>query len=166
MSVRIMNGLDAECQPDAADLVFEYMAVTQLETVGTMPSDIRELPPVLQSECEHLSQVYAEPGRLFVAYCDDLPAGCVGLITAPGGGEGVIRRLYVRPAYRSRGVGRLLMTHAHRHAAKQNFARVVLDVLRTRSQAVDFYRHLGYLEDDPRSAGPPSSLMFMQRPVR
>ena len=52
---------------------------------------------------------YARPrGRVFVAYLDGEPVGCAGLREhTPSAGE--IKRFYVAPAARKRGVGRALL---------------------------------------------------------
>jgi ribosomal protein S18 acetylase RimI-like enzyme len=44
------------------------------------------------------------------------------------------------------------MRHAHRHAADHGFARLVLDVMPTRTHVIDFYRRLGYTDADPYTA--------------
>jgi GNAT superfamily N-acetyltransferase len=57
-----------------------------------------------------------------------------------------VERPYGPPADRRNGVARLLISHAHRHAADNGFQRLVLDVLPSRTQATKFYRQLGYAE--------------------
>src|SRR5207253_3528462 len=71
--------------------------------------------------------LYAAPGTLLLATADGTPAGCVGLREhAPG--TGIVKRLYVRPAYRRRGIALALMDAVHARAAEVGFARLVLEI--------------------------------------
>jgi hypothetical protein len=44
------------------------------------------------------------------------------------------------------------------------FTRLVLDVMRSRTHVIDFYRRLGYTDVDP-PIGAPDFMIYMQRPV-
>jgi GNAT superfamily N-acetyltransferase len=164
-AVRIVDGLSPGIRADSVDLVFEYMAVTLGEGGRPIPESVSELPAVLRRECEDLPAAYTLPGVLFVAYQDDRPVGCVGMSPGPLPDAVEVKRLYVRPAQRTGGIGRLLMNHAHRHAEQQGFRRSVLDVLPTRSRVIDFYRRLGYMECEPFATDSPTPMIYMQRPV-
>src|SRR4051794_41490013 len=64
-----------------------------------------------EQELAGLPGRYAPPaGRLLLAHCEGALAGCVALrpIDPPGTCE--MKRLYVCPAFRGRGVGRMLVT--------------------------------------------------------
>jgi ribosomal protein S18 acetylase RimI-like enzyme len=148
---------------DAAALIFEYMAATQAENGQPVPACVEELPPNLKTECRDPHAVYQAPGALLLAYRHGQPIGCIGLkpLHVPAVAE--IKRLYVRPAHRG-GVGRLLMEHAHRHARRSGFTRLVLDVLPHRIEAIDFYRRLGYSETPPYTTEP-TSMIYMELPL-
>jgi ribosomal protein S18 acetylase RimI-like enzyme len=163
--VRIVDGLTAEHLTDAANLIFEYMAMTLGEGGRPVPLAVSQLPGVLRRECEDLAACYASPGALFVAYQDDRPVGCVGLAPGPPPGAVEVRRLFVRPAGRSRGLGRLLMGQALDHAASGGFQRSVLDVMPSRRQVIEFYRRLGYQECEPFAAESPDPMIFLERPT-
>ncbi|PJJ97494.1 GNAT family N-acetyltransferase [Lysobacteraceae bacterium NML91-0213] len=51
--------------------------------------------------------------------------------------------LYVRPAYRARGIGRQLMRHLARTAVERGCARFEWSVLDWNTDAIAFYRELG-----------------------
>jgi ribosomal protein S18 acetylase RimI-like enzyme len=147
---------------DAAQLVFEHLAAAQAETGRPEPATVAQLPPALQYECRDLAEIYRPPGGLWLAYHDGRPVGCVGLLPrALGTAE--ITRLYVRPADRG-GVGRILMHHAHEHAAHQWFTRVVVSVAPSRTGAVEFYRRLGYTDAEPYDISP-IAMVRLQRPI-
>jgi ribosomal protein S18 acetylase RimI-like enzyme len=150
---------------DATALVFEYMAATQAETGQLVPAGIAELPAVLRRECSDLPAAYCPPGALLIAYAGGQPAGCVGVAARPGGRTAEVKRLYVRPAYRRRGLARTLMRHAHHHAAQHGISQLVLDVLPDRIAVAGFYQRLGYTQTWPHAGGSPLPMISMQRPV-
>jgi ribosomal protein S18 acetylase RimI-like enzyme len=149
--------------PDAQALVFEYMATTQREAGRTVPAHIHQLPSVLRDECTNLATAYQPPGTLLLAYRNHEPIGCVGLKPMPPPGTIEIKRLYVRAAHRGAGVARMLMQHAHRHAAHHGFNRLVLDVMPTRTRVIDFYRRMGYTDAEPFPTEAPDPMVYMQR---
>ena len=72
---------------------------------------------------------YAPPsGRLFVAWDNETPAGCVAFRPLDGP-RCELKRLYVRPAFRGRGLGRLLATHALQEAEAAGYGSACLDTL-------------------------------------
>jgi ribosomal protein S18 acetylase RimI-like enzyme len=154
----------ADQLPHAQALVFEYMATTEGEKGQPIPAVIDQLPAVLAAECANLAAAYRDPGALLIAYHHDQPIGCVGLKPCPPEGTIEVKRLYVRPAHRGGGIARLLMHHAHQHAAAQGFTRVVLDVMPTRTHVIEFYRRLGYTETQPYTTSS-YPMIYMQRPI-
>jgi GNAT superfamily N-acetyltransferase len=134
----------------AAELVFEYMALTQADTGQPVPAAAGDLPAVLARECRELREVYRPPGDLFVAEYDGYLVGCAGLAVLAGAvGTAEVKRLYVRPASRGHGIARALMSRVHDHAARAGLTRLVLDVLPARTAVLGFYRRLGYTGTGP-----------------
>ena len=93
---------------------------------------------------------YAAPqGRLFYAEVagggEKLGAGCVGIRPFA---EGVceLKRLYVDPAQRGLGIGRLLALEAIRAARRIGYRKIMHDTLPAMRIAVKLYRELGFLE--------------------
>ncbi len=162
--MRVLAATAAEL-PDAQALVFEYMASTQREAGRAVPGSIDQLPGVLHTECTDLTTAYQPPGALLLAYHDQQPIGCVGLTPIPPAGTIEVKRLYVRPTHRRSGTARMLMHHAHRHAADHGFDRLVLDVMPTRTQVIDFYRRLGYTNAESYPAEASDPMIYLQRPT-
>jgi GNAT superfamily N-acetyltransferase len=162
--IRVLTATAIEL-PHAQALVFEYMAATQGEAGRAVPASINELPEILHAECTNLATAYHAPGALLLAYHDTDPIGCVGLKPTPLLGTIEIKRLYVRPAHRGAGAARLLMHHAHSHATRHGFTRLVLDVMPTRTHVIDFYRQLGYTEAEPYIVEGPWPMIYMERPT-
>jgi ribosomal protein S18 acetylase RimI-like enzyme len=164
-AITVVSAFPAGRGDNAAVLVFEYMAATLAETGSAVPAGIGELPAVLQHECRNLPAVYRPPGALLIACHGQELAGCVGLATSSPERTGEIKRLYVRPAHRGKGIARALMSHAHHHAAQHGMTRLVLDVLPTRISVISFYRRLGYTETEPFATESPVPMTYMERPI-
>jgi GNAT superfamily N-acetyltransferase len=94
---------------------------------------------------------FAPPGGTFlVAYEEDRAIACGGLKTvAPGIAE--IKRMYVVPQARRRGVGRALLVALEDRARAMGFASVRLDCER---HNWPFYRAAGYVEIDDYNDNP------------
>jgi ribosomal protein S18 acetylase RimI-like enzyme len=89
---------------------------------------------------------YARPaGRLLLATNGSAVFGVVGLRRA-GATDCEMKRLYVRPAGRGAGLGRLLTLALVEEARLAGYRRVLLDTLPTMSQAQTLYRSLGFSE--------------------
>jgi len=164
-AVTVVSAFAAGRDGAAAALVFEYMAATQAETGQPVPARISELPAVLQRECRDLPAVYRPPGALLIAGLSGQPAGCVGLAPCLAQCTAEIKRLYVRPAHRGKGIASTLMSHAHHHAARHGITRLILDVMSARTTVISFYRRLGYTETGPYATASPVPMISMQRSI-
>jgi ribosomal protein S18 acetylase RimI-like enzyme len=107
-------------------------------------------------------ELAALPGeyRLFLA---PDAAGCVGVrLLDPHTAE--MKRLYVRPAHRGRGLGRALAEAAIAAAREAGCARIVLDTLPKMREAIALYGFLGFKETQPYLPKPtPGALCFELR---
>ena len=113
-------------------------------------------------ELSSLPGAYAPPrGRLLLASRGKESAGCVAL--RPLEREICeMKRLYVRPAYRSDGVGRLLAERVIHEAAMAGYRRMRLDTLPTMEAALALYRRLGFREITPYTANPVQGAVFLE----
>ena len=90
---------------------------------------------------------------LFLALDDGAAAGCVGMRKLD---EQTVemKRLYVRPAYRGRGIGRALAEATIAAAREGGYGRMVLDSLPKMHSALELYRDLEFREIAPYLAEP------------
>lgn len=79
----------------------------------------------------------------FVAYEDDKPAGCAAFKRYS---EGVaeVKRVFVRPEYRGKGIARFLMTELTATAKRQGYNALILETGRPLEAAIRLYESIGF----------------------
>ncbi|HVL90507.1 MAG TPA: GNAT family N-acetyltransferase [Actinomycetota bacterium] len=104
---------------------------------------------------------YGPPGgRAWIAFAGDEPAGIVGL-RAFAADTAEIKRMFVRPAHRGIGAGRLLAAAAVGGARVLGYRRIVLDSIRAMTAALAIYRSLGFVEIEPYRYNPRPDAVYM-----
>jgi putative acetyltransferase len=111
---------------------------------------------------------YAPPdGRLLLAYHENRLAGCVALHKFEGEIGGVkiceMKRLYLRPQFRGKGVGMALVVSVIDEARKVGYARMRLDTVEPiMKNAVAIYRRFGFREIAPYRPNPIEGALYME----
>lgn len=119
-----------------------------------------------QDELAGLPGKYSPPaGRLLLARQDGEPAGCAALRPL-GGGLCEMKRLYVRPGHRGRGLGRQLARAIIAEGARIGYAKMRLDTVPTMAKAVALYRGLGFQEILPYCHNPIPGALFFELDLR
>jgi len=102
------------------------------------------------------------------------PYGCI--ILATDGAEAVgcvalrkiaydtceMKRLYVRPEFRRKGIGRSLVAAIIEEARKRGYTYMRLETLPSMGEAIALYRSLGFSEVEPYRCNPLKGAMFME----
>ena len=113
------------------------------------------------AELASLPGAYAPPrGGLWIARIDDDIAGCVALRPL-GENDAELKRLYVRPAFRGRALGKALTTHALGFARSRGYAHVRLDTLPSMTEARKLYEQLGFVEVPAYYANPVPGVRYL-----
>jgi GNAT superfamily N-acetyltransferase len=112
-------------------------------------------------ELRTLPGKYAPPaGRLFLVRIDGEPAATAALRPLrPGACEA--KRLYVRPAYRRRGVAGSLLAALIEEARRSGYRHLYGDTLTTMASALDLYRSMGFVEIGPYSDNPTPGAIYL-----
>ncbi|HVP14787.1 MAG TPA: GNAT family N-acetyltransferase [Terriglobales bacterium] len=113
-------------------------------------------------EIAALPGAYAPPrGLLLLAEADGQAAGCVALRPLdPLACE--MKRLFVRPAWRRRGLGRLLCEALISEAEDLGYACMRLDTVPQMGEAIALYRSLGFRPIDPYRFNPIPGALYME----
>ena len=106
-----------------------------------------------EAEIASLPGDYAPPtGQLLLAYVGGELAGCGALrhfADADDANACEMKRLYVRPAYRRFGLGRLLAQALLDEARRAGYSAILLDTLDDMEAARELYASLGFVEIPP-----------------
>jgi putative acetyltransferase len=147
--------------------------------LATSESDIKEARTLLEEyaawlgislcfqnfdrELAALPGEYAPPdGRLLLAFEDDEVAGCIALrkIRAT---TCEMKRLFLRPEFRGRGLGRVLVERIIEEARQIGYTQMCLDTLPGRmDQAIALYKSIGFEEIEPYYNNPVAGATFME----
>lgn len=114
-------------------------------------------------ELARLPGDYAPPdGRLLLMEYEGQPAGCVALHKLEAG-ICEMKRLYVRRAFRGKGLGRILAERILNEARAIGYHRLRLDTVEpVMKNAVAMYRLLGFCEIAPYRANPIAGALYME----
>jgi putative acetyltransferase len=104
---------------------------------------------------------YAPPrGRLYLAMAAGKPAGCVALRPLFHR-DAEVKRLYVRPAHRGSGLGRILAERVIEDARALGYEVLKLDTLPGMKAAQRLYEDLGFRDTAPYNDNPVGGVRFM-----
>ncbi|MGD2164327.1 MAG: GNAT family N-acetyltransferase [Anaerolineae bacterium] len=148
------------------ELFWEYLewANSRLNEAYDIDFDIESMLELDMAELE----IFLPPcGRLLLAVEGDAAAGiaCMRRIRE---NAGEIKRMYVRPRFRRRGIGRALVEALIAEAREIGFTKMRLDSTRFMAAAHSLYRSMGFHEIEPyaESEIPPEfqqHWVFMER---
>jgi GNAT superfamily N-acetyltransferase len=115
--------------------------------ITALNAELTERYPEDGSTFFHLSPDEVADGRgaFFVAYLEGEPVGC-GAVRRIEPGVAEIKRMYVVPAARGRGVGRQILDALEIEARKLGARRLVLETGPRQPEAIALYRGAGFVE--------------------
>jgi GNAT superfamily N-acetyltransferase len=135
----------------------------EFTALGYQHPDVRKL-------CDEVQQIYVErygdpdetpvdeadfdppTGLFLVVYEDDRAVACGGWRVAdhvePGllAGDAELKRMYVRPEARGRGLARAVLAELERRALAAGQRRMILETGTRQPEAIALYRSAGYLD--------------------
>lgn len=115
-----------------------------------------------EAEFEDPSVKYALPGgRLYLARWDGALAGCIALRQIDRE-RCEIKRLYVRPAFRRKGIARRLAERVISDARAIGYRCVLLDTLPFLTTAINMYHNMGFYDIPRYNDCPLDGLLYMR----
>ena len=139
---------------------------TEYEIVRTLFREYAQtltIPLDFQGFDDELAQLpgkYAHPdGRLYIAWDGHEPVACVAMRRFDATCA-ELKRLYVRPAFRHRGIAQALTLRILDDAKKAGYAGVLLDTLESMTPAIQLYTKLGFQRIAPYYANPYPTAYF------
>ena len=137
------RAMDA-ASPPASDLL-EAMILELVPLYGRI--DVPGAPSATAAD-------FAPPGGTFLVGYEDGEPICCGGVKDLGDGAAEIKRMYVVPSARGRGVAKELLVALEDAARELGHERVRLDTGPKQPHAERMYRHAGYVEIDDFNANP------------
>ncbi len=142
-TIRLVTVTGPDLLDDTREIFREY--------AGTLAVDL--CFQGFEAELQALPGDYVEPhGRLLLALVDGRVAACGAfrpLADVDYANACEMKRLYVRPAFRGMGLGRLLAQALIDHAREAGHSVMLLDTLDEMETARDLYASLGFEEIPP-----------------
>lgn len=118
-----------------------------------------------QEELAALPGKYSYPkGRLYVITVDGEIGGCVGLRPFDTH-TGEMKRLYIRPQFQGRGLGRQLAEQMIIDARKIGYHTLLLDTLPTMHTAIALYEKLGFTDTSAYYNNPIEGTRYFKLPL-
>ena len=161
MASIVIRPVESAADVDAARALFlEY-----IQAPGWEPEFAAYLAQqAFDAELAQLPGPYAPPaGALLLARVDGELAGCIAFKALDPPAICEMKRLFVRPAFRTLGIGEQLVRRLIEAAAAAGYERMRLDTLASMVAAQRLYRRLGFTEIAPYCANPVPGAYFMER---
>jgi putative acetyltransferase len=129
----------AEERPDSPDAV---------ALIGELDAHLGALYAVESRHGFSVEKLLRDGVTFFVARDDGRPAGCGGLLLV-GREYAEIKRMYVRPAFRGRRIGRLMLDHLVEHARQHGLTVIRLETGIHQREAIALYEARGFRKITP-----------------
>ena len=138
----------------------------------------REIERLLRQSDEHAASLYppesnhmvdvdalsANNVRFFVARWESRAVGCAAIVLDREDGRAELKRMFVDPTLRGRGVARALLELVEEQAQSLGIRRILLETGVKSVEALALYRRYGYRERGPfGSYGPDPLSVFIEK---
>jgi putative acetyltransferase len=130
---------------DVAIVIAEERSDTPdaIALIGELDAHLGALYAVESQHGFSVEKLLREGVRFFVARDDGRAAGCGGvLLVGPEYAE--VKRMYVRPMFRGRRIGQLMLDHLVGHARQHGFAVIRLETGIHQREAIALYERSGF----------------------
>lgn len=113
-------------------------------------------------ETQNLEDKYGKPyGRLYIAFFDSKPAGCIALRRI-NDTDCEMKRLYVKPEFRGKKIGGFMVKHIIKEAREIGYKHILLDTLPFLETAINMYKQYGFYEIESYNNNPMDTLIYLK----
>lgn len=113
-------------------------------------------------EIEHLEDKYGMPwGRLYIVFYENQVAGCIALRKIDDE-KCEMKRLYVRPEFRNKGIARMLTEKIVSDAKEIGYSSMLLDTLPFLQTALKMYKQMGFYEIECYNNSPMDNSIYLK----
>lgn len=117
-------------------------------------------------EISHLESKYGMPnGRLYLIYYAEALAGCIGLRKIDNQ-SCEMKRLYVRPEFRGKRLGNILVEKIIADAKEIGYSYMLLDTLPFLQSAIRMYKKFGFYEIERYNDSSMDTSIYMKLDLR
>lgn len=139
MSADGMSVVIAEERPDSPDAV---------ALIGELDDHLGALYAVQSRHGFSVEKLLRDGVKFFIARDGGRPAGCGGVLLV-GREYAEVKRMYVRPAFRGRRIGRLMLDHLVEHARQHGLTVIRLETGIHQREAIALYEARGFRKIPP-----------------
>ncbi|MEX2081343.1 MAG: GNAT family N-acetyltransferase [Dehalococcoidia bacterium] len=116
--------------------------VAARELIGELEDALGALYPAESRHGYSVDKLIREGVHFFVLRVGEAPAACGGIQFYPGFAE--LKRMYVRPDWRGRGLGRAVLEHLEAHARSEGCRLVRLETGVHQAEGIRLYERSGF----------------------
>jgi putative acetyltransferase len=113
-------------------------------------------------ELASLPGKYGPPNGLLLLVCEGPEPIACGALRDLGDGVCELKRIYVRPQARRRGIARSISERLLDFARTNGYRTARLDTLRRLKGAIELYALLGFKETEPYNYNPETDIVYME----
>ena len=128
-------------------LFWEYMNWSNLMVSREFGVSL-DVNAIVEQDMAKFQQYMPPAGRLLLAEYEESIAGCAGLRKI-GEDIGEIKRMYVKPEFRRKGIGKVLLQTIINEARVIGYSKIRLDSAPYAASAQALYRSLGFQDIQP-----------------
>jgi len=118
--------------------------------VAELGAELLDRYGIPDADPDHLSAEHLAPptGAFVLAWVHDAAVGCGG-VRRYGDGVGELKRMYVQPAFRGRGIARSVLAALEARARALGYGRLLLETGVRQPEAIGLYEAAGYVPIEP-----------------
>jgi len=132
---------------EARQILWEYLQWANSMTQSEFGVSF-DIESMIEDDISNTNKFFPPDGRIVLALHDGQFAG-VACLKKSGEQVCEIKRLYVRPAFRGKAIGRELIADLVEYARDIGYVRIVLDSAAFMKSAHSLYRSLGFINIPP-----------------